>query len=94
MALANLGTEEVRRAIGRAQDSSHNNLTTQETQLLQRAFDQIWRNLQAHQETYLLCNLEFKVFNYYQNGWPNTQLARRAVQRYWNNRPVVDGSAR
>ena len=94
MALANLGTEEVRRAIGRAQDSSHNNLTTQETRLLQSAFDQIWRNLRTHQSTYLLCDLEFKVFNYYQDSWPNQQLAQQAVQRYWNNRPAVDGPER
>ena len=52
---------------------------------LERAFAEIWRRLQAQPDSYLLSRDEFACFNFFQDRHRGSELAQKAIQRYWNH---------
>jgi hypothetical protein len=81
----------VRRAIIIAQTATTDNLDQQTKEILALALRAIWRRLQAQPDTYVLTNLEARVFNYHQSLFRGNELARRAWARYWANTHGMDG---
>lgn len=75
----------VQRAIILAQTATNDNLDQPTKDILRLALRAIWRRLQAQPETYVLTNLEARVFNYHQSLYRDDDLARRAWARYWAN---------
>lgn len=81
----------VQRAIVIAQNATNDNLDQQTKEILALAIQAIWRRIQAHPETYVLTNLEARVFNYHQALFRGDEIARRAWARYWTNTHGMDG---
>jgi hypothetical protein len=81
----------VQRAIIIAQTATNDNLDQQTKEILALALRAIWRRLQAQPDTYVLTNLEARVFNYHQSLFRGNELARRAWARYWANTHGMDG---
>jgi hypothetical protein len=81
----------VQRAIVIAQNATNDNLDQQTKEVLALALRAIWRRIQAQPETYILTNLEARVFNYHQSLFRGNEIARRAWERYWANTHGLDG---
>lgn len=79
------------RAIAIAQNATNDNLDLQTREILQLALQALWRRVQAHPNTYVLTNLEARVFNYHQSLFRGDDLARRTWARYWANTHGVSG---
>lgn len=62
-----------------AQDPVINNI-------LNTALNQIWGNIQAKPDSYVMTRDEFAVFNYFQNYFVGQDLAVAARRRYWDSR--------
>ena len=65
-------------------------LTQEETRILEQAYSVIFNRVQT-QHNYVMTELEFKVFNYFQRRWSGNNLAQQAVARHWATRNNVDG---
>jgi hypothetical protein len=74
--------------IRKAQDLE--SLTAEETRTLEQAYTVIWNRIQT-QPNYIMTELEFKVFNWFQRRWEGNNLAQQAVARHWSTRNNVDG---
>ncbi len=94
MAQANLDIPRVRQAIDSAQGSSNGNLSDEDSRILEAALAEIWRCIQARPDTYICTQLEFRVFNYYQERFKNNSVAAKAKKRYWNHFSSTDGPRR
>lgn len=79
------------RAIITAQNATNDNLDHQTKEVLALAVWAIWRRIQAQPDTYVLTNLEARVFNYHQSLFRGNDIARRALARYWANTHGMDG---
>jgi hypothetical protein len=75
-------------AIIRAQDLQ--TLSAEEARILNQAFTVIWNRIRT-QHNYIMNDLEFRVFNYFQSRWEGSSLAQQAVARYWAARNNADG---
>ncbi|EXJ79592.1 hypothetical protein A1O3_07871 [Capronia epimyces CBS 606.96] len=77
----------VRQALNIAQNSPSGQIDPQILRLLESSLAQIWRNIQAQPNTYVMNDLEFAVFNHFRarSDFQN-ETARKAVSRYWNSR--------
>ena len=53
------------------------------SQYLEKALDDIWGNINAAPETYVLSKDEFAVFNFYAQRFEGQPLAQQAIDRYW-----------
>lgn len=81
----------VSRAIVIAQNAASDEDPDQQIkEILAYAIRAIWRRIQAQPDTYMLSNLEAKVFNYHQSLFRGNDVARRAIARYWENTHGVD----
>jgi hypothetical protein len=78
----------VTQAITKAQDLQ--TLSAEETRILNQAFTVIWNRIRT-QHNYVMTELEFKVFNYFQSRWEGSSLAQQAVARHWTSRNNTDG---
>jgi hypothetical protein len=54
-------------------------------QYLEHALQDVWARLYQAPDTYLFTKDEFALFNYYRNRFATSEIAQRAVQRFWNN---------
>jgi hypothetical protein len=79
------------RAISIAQNATNDNLDQHTKEILALALRAIWRRIQAQPDTYLLTNLEARVFNYHQSLYRGNELARCAWARYWENTHGLNG---
>jgi ankyrin repeat protein len=61
------------------------NLDQQTKDILPLAVRALWSRIQAQPDTYLLTNLEARIFNYHQALFRGNDLARRTLARYWEN---------
>jgi hypothetical protein len=52
---------------------------------LERVLQQVWARIQQAPDTYVLNQDEFALFNYYRARFQGSEVARRAVQRFWDN---------
>lgn len=77
--------DAVRRALERARNSEDGQLDTQTTAVLEGAINELWRNIQAQPDTYVLDADEFALFNYFRDRFRDSPIAQRAVARFWDN---------
>jgi hypothetical protein len=75
----------IQRAIITAQNATNDNLDQQTKDILTLAVRALWSRIQAQPDSYLLTNLEVRVFNYHQALFRGNDLARRTLARYWEN---------
>lgn len=66
-------------------------LTVEESRALEQAYTVIWNRIQT-QPDYVMTELEFKVFNYFQRHWKGSNIAQQAVARHWSARNDANGS--
>jgi hypothetical protein len=86
--MSNYSPTRVTQAITRAQDLQ--TLSAEETRTLNQAYTVIWERIQT-QHNYVMTELEFKVFNYFQHRWEGNSIGQQAVARHWATRNNVDG---
>lgn len=85
----------VRQALQIAQNSSSGQIDQQFVQILENYLRQTWARIRASPETYVMSELEFAVFNHFRaRAEFQNETARKAVSRYWDNRPGRDGVSR
>lgn len=65
---------------------------------LERSLREVWARLEANPDNYVLAKDEFALFNYFRHRFTNSNIAQRAVQRFWDNyqgnpRDLQTGSA-
>ena len=82
----------VQRAITIAQNATDDNLDSEIREILQVTFHGICRRIQAAPNSYILTDLQARVFNYHQAQWRDNDLARRAMARYWSNTSRTNGA--
>lgn len=51
---------------------------------LEKAIQEVWARLHSQPQTYIFTKDEFSLFTYYGARFQNSEIARRAVQRFWN----------
>jgi hypothetical protein len=66
-------------------------LTAEESRILDQAYTVIWNQIQT-QPNYIMPELEFRVFNYFQRLWKGNNIAQQAVARHWSSRNGANGS--
>lgn len=86
--MSSYNTSRVSQAIMKAQDLQ--TLSAEETRILNQAFAAIWNRIRT-QHNYVMTELEFKVFNYFQSRWEGNPVAQQAVARHWASRGNSDG---
>lgn len=76
------------------QDSSDGDVPQYVMNALNNEKEEIWNSIMASPNSYVMGDLEFGTFNYYsvELAGRNRDIARRAIQRYWNSRGGVDGT--
>ncbi|MCJ1229127.1 hypothetical protein MMC12_005792 [Toensbergia leucococca] len=53
--------------------------------LLEIEIVNIWQRIQAQPTSYVMTKDEFAVFNYFRARYTNSDVARRAVARFWDH---------
>ena len=89
--MAQQDAASVSRALDIARNCETGNDDPQAMTILQAAYQTYWEHIQAHPTSYLLTDLEFAVFNYFQERHRHDAVAQRATKRYWDNKRAVDG---
>ncbi|KAK7555811.1 hypothetical protein IWX49DRAFT_83568 [Phyllosticta citricarpa] len=59
---------------------------------LQRELASLWSRLVARPDDYVFTRDEFGLFNYFRSQWPDNDLAGKAIQRFWNQYRLNNGS--
>lgn len=52
---------------------------------LESELAQLWARIQAKPEDYILTKDEFAVFNFFIARFSGSEVAEKAIARYWNN---------
>jgi len=52
---------------------------------LERAVSDLWANLEAAPDSYLMNKDEFALFTYFRYRFSNSEIAESAVRRFWDN---------
>ena len=52
---------------------------------LERVLREVWARLHAQPNTYIFSKDEFALFNYYRARFQSSDIAQRAVQRFWDH---------
>ncbi|KAK4990003.1 hypothetical protein LTR66_006912 [Elasticomyces elasticus] len=55
------------------------------SEFLELAVQQIWSQVQAQPDSYILTKDEFAVFNYHVRRFEGSDIAQRAIARFWIN---------
>lgn len=74
-----------KRALEIARNGEDRALDPAVSAVLERAIGEIWQRIQTHPNTYVLSKDEFAVFNYFRSRFHSSEVARRAVARFWDN---------
>src|SRR5580692_6382891 len=76
--------------VAQAITKAHNlqTLSAEETRILDQAFMVISNRIHT-QHNYVMTELEFRVFIYFQSRWEANSLVQQAVARYWTARAVT-----
>ncbi|KAH8425679.1 hypothetical protein N8T08_000243 [Aspergillus melleus] len=86
----------IRQALEHARDCEDGNIDRQTSDILEAAITDLWRRVQNQPDSYVLSRDEFALFNYFLRRFNGSPVARRAVERFWNNYQgtgsSVDGS--
>ena len=83
--VATMSTQSnVSRALEYVRNSDTGDIHPSVSAILERALADIWQRIQASPNSYIMTKEEFAVFNYYRERFVNSDVARRAVGRFWN----------
>lgn len=58
---------------------------------LEHALQIVWTKLSHAPDSYVLTKDEFALFNYFRPRFANSELAQRAVRRFWNHYRATEG---
>lgn len=88
--MGSTSSENVRKALDVARDSTDGNIEPKINEILEAAIADLRRKLEAQPDSYVLSRDEFALFNFYRrtkfNDSPLAQkLAQKATERFWNN---------
>lgn len=85
----------LRGALDIAQRNESGDLDPRIARILEAELAKIWREIQAHPNSYTMTQLQFAVFNRYR-ARPEFQneIARKAVERYWSSQSANNGVRR
>lgn len=75
----------VRQALDRARNCEDSPVDLSTSALLEAAIAELWNRLQAEPDSYVLDPDEFALFNYFLERYRGSNVAQRAVARFWNN---------
>jgi len=82
----------IRQALQAAQNTPTDQMDPRLLEVLENALTQVWRNIQAQPNAYVMTELEFSVFNFFRARTEfQNETARKAIQRYWDSKRVTDG---
>lgn len=79
-----VGTLTYQRAIDIARNTEGDLDPTVKT-YLEGAVNDIWGRINGQPDTYILSRDEFAVFNYFIQRFEGSQVAERAIARFWQN---------
>lgn len=65
--------------------TSEGNVEPAISNILERAVRDLWARIQAQPHTYLLSRSEFSLFNYFRSRFGSSEVAQRAIKRFWDN---------
>ena len=54
-------------------------------QYLERCLQDVWTRLHQAPDTYVFSRDEFALFNFYRARFASSEIAQRAVRRFWDN---------
>ncbi|KAJ5489587.1 hypothetical protein N7539_004477 [Penicillium diatomitis] len=75
----------VRQALDHARNCEDGAVDQQTTLVLENAITDLWTRIQADPDHYVLTPDEFALFNYFMERYRGSTVAKRAVERFWNN---------
>ncbi|KAK4179321.1 hypothetical protein QBC36DRAFT_385239 [Triangularia setosa] len=75
----------VMQALDIAQESEKGAMEPTIVKIITDAYNKIWNKIATRPDLYLMTQQEFTVFNYFQSCWPDKEIAKKAVARYWAN---------
>ena len=58
------------------------------TAFLEATLREIWQKIEAHQNTYILTDDEFAVFNYFRPRYSAEEVAP-IIARYWDSKGII-----
>ena len=75
----------ISRALELVRNSESGDVPPAANATLERAINDIWRRIQANPNSYIMTKDEFAVFNYHRDRFSGSDVARRAVGRFWDH---------
>ncbi|GAB7365251.1 hypothetical protein MBLNU230_g6335t1 [Neophaeotheca triangularis] len=79
-----IGNLDYQRAVDIARNTE-GDLDPSISEYLEQALSTIWTRIENQPESYVLTKDEFAVFNFYRQRFMDSEVAERAVARYWTN---------
>lgn len=78
-------TQTVAQALEIARDSPEGARDPVVSNVLERAIKDIWQKVQLHPTSYIMNQVEFSIFNYFQSRFIGSEVAIAARKRYWDH---------
>ncbi|KAK4201609.1 hypothetical protein QBC40DRAFT_252910 [Triangularia verruculosa] len=75
----------VMQALDLARESEEGATEPTIVKIITDAYNKVWNKIVTRPDLYLMTESEFTLFNYFQQCWPDKEIARRAVARFWDN---------
>ncbi|MCJ1232589.1 hypothetical protein MMC14_000542 [Varicellaria rhodocarpa] len=75
----------ISKALELVRNTESDNVPPAANATLERAIQDIWRRIQTSPESYVMTKDEFAVFNYYRSRFSGSDVARKAVGRFWDH---------
>ncbi|KAJ5248670.1 hypothetical protein N7468_000121 [Penicillium chermesinum] len=75
----------IRQALEHARNCETETVDSQTTATLEAAISDLWNRIQAEPDSYVLNRDEFALFNYFLERYRGSNVAQKAVARFWNN---------
>lgn len=79
-----IGNIDYQRAVDIARNTE-GDLDPSIAEYLEGALSTIWARIEHQPETYIFTKDEFAVFNFYRQRFMDSEVAERAVARFWSN---------
>lgn len=75
----------IRQALEHARNCETGAVDSQTTATLETAITDLWNRIQAEPDSYVLNRDEFALFNFFLERYRGSNVAQKAVARFWNN---------
>jgi hypothetical protein len=82
---SSLSSAEVARLLEEVRNAENGNPSPQAIAALERAMAALWSRITAQPDTYVMNRDEFAMFTYFRARYDSNPIAKRAVERFWNN---------